>query len=167
MTKFMDKSFSVALGGEEYREGWERIFAKTGETDDLAVLVDPAEGDDNVAPDYWEKLGKVVDALPLVPDDVDLPEPEEKPKRRPRGNWLLCDGKYWVSWGPQEHRPSTRTGFSVLVPTVPPHSEGYVVLKEPTADQLREIINAMGALLTSLGCHSSGNAEDGVLQGDV
>ena len=75
------------------------------------------------------------------------PEATPAPERRPRGNWTLCGGKYWVSWGPTEPRPSEATGFHILVPTTE-LPEGWVVLQEPTLKQLTEVIDGMSKLLS-------------------
>ena len=42
MTKFLDKSFSVATGSKSYRKGWERTFGdETDKDEDEEVEEDP------------------------------------------------------------------------------------------------------------------------------
>lgn len=86
---------------------------------------------------------------------------DEEKKRRPRGNYIVCDGKYWVSWGPRAPLPDTRTGVDVLVPvdSEDPKSdwrnaggtEGVVSHPDYpalTLDQALEVIDGLCAVLS-------------------
>lgn len=70
-------------------------------------------------------------------------------KPRPVLNPLVCDGKYWISWGPKAPRPDNTTGFHVLTTDVlvsvngEPHDVWRPIDDELTVAQCREIIDGL------------------------
>ena len=123
MTKYLESQpFTVALASKDYADGWERVFAKQSGNE-----------------------GKGWHETPVQEDSGPYP-------RRPRGNWILAGGKYWVSWGPTAPRPDMTTGFDVLVPATPLRGEdGWQPLPDPTPEQWREIVNELATRLVGLG----------------